>query len=461
MVFSSIPFLFYFLPLVIVAYYVTPKCARNAVLLIFSLIFCGWGGWISLVLILVCIVQGFICGLAVEKYAGGIKSKLYMCSSVIISLAILAVFKYADFFIVNFNAVTGLHIRELKLILPIGISFFTFQMISYVVDVYRGECQAQKNIIDLALYIAMFPQLIAGPIVKYSDIEAQLHNRDITLDKAASGVTLFVTGLAKKVIIANQLGELVAHFTQAADNSVLFYWIYAIAFTLQMYFDFSGYSDMAVGLGRMFGFELCRNFNYPYIAGSITEFWRRWHISLGLWFRNYLYIPLGGNRVSRKRWLFNILIVWMATGLWHGAQWNFVVWGLFFACMLIVEKIALKKHLDKSHVLSHVYVMLIVTAGSVIFNSSDITVAASDIAAMLGFAGIPAISHEAVYYLRSYALLIIIAVIGSTPLPYKLASKLDSRAAVVLQPLYVIILLVICTAYLVDGSFNPFLYFRF
>lgn len=218
---------------------------------------------------------------------------------------------------------------------------------------------------------------------------------------------------------------------------------------------------MAVGLGRMFGFELCRNFNYPYIAGSITEFWRRWHISLGLWFRNYLYIPLGGNRVSRKRWFFNILIVWMATGLWHGAQWNFVVWGLFFACMLIVEKIALKKHLDKSHVLSHVYVMLIVTAGSVIFNSSDITVAASDIAAMLGFAGIPAISHEAVYYLRSYALLIIIAVIGSTPLPYKLASKLDSRAAVVLQPLYVIILLVICTAYLVDGSFNPFLYFRF
>lgn len=461
MVFSSIPFLFYFLPLVIVAYYVTPKCARNAVLLIFSLIFCGWGGWISLVLIIVSILQGFICGLAVEKTEGSIKSKLYMCSSVIISLAILAVFKYADFFIVNFNAVTGLHIRELKLILPIGISFFTFQMISYVIDVYRGECQAQKNIIDLALYIAMFPQLIAGPIVKYSDIEAQLYNRDITLDKAASGVTLFVTGLAKKVIIANQLGEFVTHFTQSADNSVLFYWIYAIAFTLQMYFDFSGYSDMAVGLGRMFGFELCRNFNYPYIAGSITEFWRRWHISLGLWFRNYLYIPLGGNRVSRKRWLFNILIVWMATGLWHGAQWNFVVWGLFFACMLIVEKIALKKHLDKSHVLSHVYVMLIVTAGSVIFNSSDITVAASDIAAMLGFAGIPAISHEAVYYLRSYALLIIIAVIGSTPLPYKLASKLDSRAAVVLQPLYVIILLVICTAYLVDGSFNPFLYFRF
>ncbi len=461
MVFSSIPFLFYFLPLVIVAYYVTPKCARNAVLLIFSLIFCGWGGWISLALIIVSILQGFICGLAVEKTEGSIKSKLYMCSSVIISLAILAVFKYADFFIVNFNAVTGLHIRELKLILPIGISFFTFQMISYVIDVYRGECQAQKNIIDLALYIAMFPQLIAGPIVKYSDIEAQLHNCDITLDKAASGVTLFVTGLAKKVIIANQLGELVAHFTQAADNSVLFYWIYAIAFTLQMYFDFSGYSDMAVGLGRLFGFELCRNFNYPYIAGSITEFWRRWHISLGLWFRNYLYIPLGGNRVGRKRWLFNILIVWMATGLWHGAQWNFVVWGLLFACMLIVEKFALKKYLDKSHVLSHVYVMLVVIVGSVIFNSSNLTMVGSDIAAMLGFTGIPAVSHEAVYYLRSYKILLIIAAIGTTPLPYKLVSKLDRRAAVVLQPLYVIILLVISTAYLVDGSFNPFLYFRF
>lgn len=466
MVFSSIPFLFYFLPLVLAVYFLTPRAAKNLVLLIFSLIFIGWGGLSSLILIIVSIVQGYIFGLLADRYRGSTASGIFMWISVVMSMGILCVFKYADFFITNINAVSGLDIKALKLILPVGISFFTFQIISYVADVYRGECKAQKNIINLALYISMFPQLIAGPIVKYTDVEKQLSDRRTDMGMISDGICVFASGLGKKVIIANQLGELVADFGVSSDISVLYYWMYAVAFTLQMYFDFSGYSDMAVGLGRIFGFELCRNFNYPYISSSITEFWRRWHISLGTWFREYLYIPLGGNRVSKGRWLLNIMIVWMATGLWHGAEWNFVIWGMYFALILVTEKLFLKKYLKKHRVLRHVYVMFFVVIGCVIFNAGNMTQVITDISAMFGFTDIPLISAEAVYYLESYAVLLVIAAAGCTPLAVSVIKMIDNNEKLsglmtVLQPVYVMLMLAVSTAYLVDGSFNPFLYFRF
>ena len=368
--------------------------------------------------------------------------------------------------IANLNALTGLSVPLLRLALPVGISFYTFQILSYTVDVYRGTVPAQRNFIDLAAYIAMFPQLIAGPIVRYSDIAVQLKTREHSVAEAAAGARRFVLGLAKKILLANLLGELVSSFRASADLSVLYYWLSAVAFTLQIYYDFSGYSDMAIGLGRIFGFRFPENFRYPYLSGSITEFWRRWHISLGSWFRDYLYIPLGGNRKGSARQLLNILLVWLATGLWHGAAWNFVLWGLLYAILLTAEKLFLLRGLQKLRVLNHVYVLLFVTLGFVLFDASSVQDAAQSIRAMFGGGGLPLVSTESVYELRSCAVLLLLAVLGAMPLPKKLYtvaqhSRMGRMISAILEPVGLTALLAVCTAFLVDGSFNPFLYFRF
>lgn len=465
MLFSSIPFLYYFLPLVLAVYFLTPARFRNAVLLLASLIFYAWGEPKYVLLMLASILSGYGFGLLQEQYRGQKGAKLVCGLSVAVSLSFLLYFKYADFFLENFNAATGLGVPLLRIALPIGISFYTFQIISYTVDVYRGE-PAQKNLIHLAAYVAMFPQLIAGPIVRYSDIAQQLEHRSHSTALAAEGVRRFLIGLGKKILIANQLGELCSVFRASDEKSVLFYWLYAVAFALHIYFDFSGYSDMAIGLGKVFGFHFLENFNYPYISASITEFWRRWHMSLGTWFRDYVYIPLGGNRVGRARQLLNILVVWMLTGFWHGAAWNFVVWGLMFAVLLIMEKLWLLKPLSKCRPLAHLYVVFFVVISFVIFNAENMGQALSDIGGLFGAGGIPLVSAEAVYCLRSFALVLILAVWGATPLlrnglvrlsQYPTAGKVLNA----LEPFTLFVLLLVMTGYLVDGSFNPFLYFRF
>lgn len=467
MLFSSIPFLFYFLPCVLILYLIAPKCLKNTVLLLSSLVFYAWGEPRYVIWMLLAITLGYIFGLLIERFKEKKRiSKLFMILSVASSLAMLGYFKYVDFFIGNFNAITGLSVPLLKIALPIGISFYTFQILSYTVDVYRGDVAAQKNPIDLATYVALFPQLIAGPIVRYSDVAEQLKSRTHSFEKTALGARRFMIGLGKKILIANILGELCDTFRASDDKSVLFFWLYAVAYSLHIYFDFSGYSDMAIGLGKIFGFDFLENFNYPYISASITEFWRRWHMSLGSWFRDYVYIPLGGNRVSRLRHLFNIFVVWMLTGFWHGAAWNFIVWGLFFAVLLMVEKLWLLKYLKKSRVLSHIYVVILIIISFVIFDASSMGQAFSYIGSMFGAGGYPLVSTEFLYYFRSYGVVLILGIIGATPLPKKLwnriaATNIGSNIMTFAEPIALSALLLCCSAYLVDGSYNPFLYFRF
>ena len=466
MLFSSIPFLYYFLPLTLLCYFLAPRRAKNAVLLLFSLVFYAWGEPKYVLFMVASILQGYLFGRLVEKYRNyPRRSKLFLTVSVLFSLLLLGYCKYADFFIRSFNAVTGLSVPLLRVALPIGISFYTFQILSYVVDVYRGTVAAQRNLIDLGTYIAMFPQLIAGPIVRYADIEPQLKERRSTPDMIAAGAQRFVLGLAKKVLVANVLYQLITVYKSTTQPSVLYSWMYAAAYMLHIYFDFSGYSDMAIGLGKIFGFHFAENFNYPYISRSATEFWRRWHMSLGSWFRDYVYIPMGGNRVAPARRYFNILVVWILTGLWHGADWNFVLWGLFFAVFLIMEKGFLLKPLQKLPVLSHLYTLLLVAVSFVIFDSAGLSEAATHLGRMFGAGGVPLVTGEALYYLGSYAVTFVIAVIGATPLPARLAHRLSEgkggRALSVLAPAALMVLLAVVTAYLVDGSFNPFLYFRF
>ena len=467
MLFSSIPFLYYFLPLVLAVYFLVPRGAKNAVLFASSLLFYAWGEPRFCVFMLLSIAQGYVFGRLIERNRKHTRrSKLFLTASVALSLALLAYCKYADFFISSLNAVTGASIKLLHVALPIGISFYTFQILSYVVDVYRGSVPAQKSFLKLGTYIAMFPQLIAGPIVRYAEIAPQLDSRQTTLEDVSSGACRFVIGLSKKVLLANVLYELITAFQQSRDLSVLYFWLYAVSFTLQLYFDFSGYSDMAIGLGRIFGFRFSENFNYPYISASITEFWRRWHISLGSWFRDYVYIPLGGNRVSKEKWLRNILVVWMLTGLWHGASWTFVLWGLGFAVLLVAEKLVYGRLLQRTHVLKHVYTLLLVTLSFVLFNADSVSEAVSQLGAMFGAGGLPLVSMEGVYYLKSYAGTFLFAAIGATPLVSNAISRFGktrfgAQALTVLQPLVMLALLAACTAFLVDGSFNPFLYFRF
>ena len=466
MLFSSIPFLYYFLPSVLILYFIAPQKLKNTVLMISSLVFYGWGEPKYVVLMIASIVIGYISGILIEAISEKKFSKLFLGLSVVVDLGFLAYFKYADFFIENFNAATGLSLPLLRIALPIGISFYTFQILSYTIDVYRKDVGAQKNIINLAAYITMFPQLIAGPIVRYSDIAKQLEDRTHSFENFSKGMRRFVLGLGKKILIANTLGELCDIFKASDDKSILFYWLYAVAFGLHVYFDFSGYSDMAIGLGRIFGFRFIENFNYPYISKSATEFWRRWHMSLGTWFRDYVYIPLGGNRVSKPKWFFNIFVVWFLTGFWHGAAWNFIVWGLFFAVLLIIEKLVLLKYLDKSRVLSRVYTLVAVGISFVIFNAEDMKEAVSYIGGMFGAGGIPVVSTEFFYYLKNFAVAIVIGIIGATPVAKKTVKKIFENEKIskyiwVLEPVGLVVLLVVMTAYLVDGSFNPFLYFRF
>ena len=467
MLFSSLPFLYTFLPCVILIYFLVPDRWKNMVLLLSSLIFYGWGERRFLIFMIISITQGYVFGCLVQQYRQDQKrAKLCLTFSAVLSLGMLCYCKYADFFISGFNTLTGLSLPLLRVALPIGISFYTFQVLSYVVDVYRGQVEAQKSFIDLAAYIAMFPQLIAGPIVRYADIQDQLRHRSHSLEQAALGARCFVIGLSKKVLIANVLYQLITVFKDSREPSILFYWLYAVACTLHIYFDFSGYSDMAVGLGRIFGFQFPQNFNYPFISASITEFWRRWHMTLGGWFRDYVYIPLGGNRGSRGRQLRNILIVWALTGLWHGAAWNFVLWGLFFAVLLMGEKLLYGKALGRTHVVKHLYTLLLVLVSFVLFDANSVHQAFTRIAAMFGGGQIPWTSVESLYYLRSYAVIFFIALVGATPLPAKLVARLDrSRGGQVLtgtlEPFALTALLMVSTAFLVDGSFNPFLYFRF
>ena len=463
MLFSSIPFLYYFLPLVIITYIIVPFKLKNAVLLFFSLVFYGWGEPRYLIFKIISILSGYILGLFIEKYHDTKLSKLFLICSLAISLGMLGYFKYTDFFISNINSIFHSSIPLLRIALPIGISFYTFQILSYTIDVYRKDVPAQRNLISLATYISLFPQLIAGPIVRYSDVELQLNDRIHSKEKFALGMRRFVMGLSKKILIANQLGELCDIFLVSNDKSILFYWLYAISFMLHIYFDFSGYSDMAIGLGKMFGFDFIENFNYPYISKSVTEFWRRWHMSLGSWFRDYVYIPLGGNRVSKSRHIFNIFVVWFLTGFWHGASWNFIVWGLFFFVILIIEKQWLLPYLNKSKVWNHIYVLLLVAISFVIFNAKDLADAMLTVGGMFGLQNVPIISQEFIYYVQSYGLILVMAIIGATPYPKQLFNKFSESKKFmdIIEPLSVAFLILLVTAYLVDGSFNPFLYFRF
>lgn len=462
MLFSSIPFLYTFLPCVLILYFLVPGWLKNTVLLLSSLFFYAWGEPRFVVFMVIAIVQGYVFGLLAEKFRDRPKrAKLCLWASAVVSLGLLGYCKYADFFISGFNTLTGLSLPLLHVALPIGISFYTFQILSYVIDVYRGDVTAQRNLIDLAAYVAMFPQLIAGPIVRYADIAPQLKHRTHTLADAAYGARRFILGLSKKVLLANVLYELISAYKSAANVSVLFVWLYAAAYVLHLYFDFSGYSDMAIGLGRIFGFHFIENFNYPYISASVTEFWRRWHMSLGSWFRDYVYIPLGGNRVSKAKWFRNIFIVWLLTGLWHGAAWNFVLWGGYFGLLLLTERLWLGKRLARAPAaVQHALLLLLVTLGFVLFRAESLQACGQTLRAMFG--GAPLWDADALYALRSFAGVLVLGVVGATRLPKRLWKRLEPHpVSAALGPVLTGLLLLAATAALVDGSFNPFLYFRF
>ena len=461
MLFSSVTFLYYFLPAVLILYFLVPRFLKNAVLLLSSLIFYGWGEPKLLGLMIFTILMFYFCGLMIGRSQTQKAKKLWLTVSIVISIGLLGLFKYADFFIDSFNAVTGLSVPLLRLALPVGISFYTFQSLSYTIDVYRGNVPAQRNPISFGAYVALFPQLIAGPIVRYVDVARELNERQHSWEDFCLGLRRFLVGLGKKILIADNFALLMKLFRESEGKSVLFYWLYAVAFMLNIYFDFSGYSDMAIGLGRIFGFRFIENFNYPYLSKSVTEFWRRWHMSLGSWFRDYIYIPMGGNRVSKGRWVFNILTVWMLTGLWHGAAWNFVLWGLLFGILLMIEKWV--PAIQKLPVwLRHGYVLLIVCLSFVLFNAESLSQALSDMGGMFGFAGVPLVNGESLYYLRSYAPLFLMGIVGATPIVRDTARKVAEKPwGAVPEVLLMALLLIVCSAYLVDGSFSPFLYFRF
>ena len=463
MLFTSISFLYYFLPIVIILYFIVPKKFKNFILFLSSIFFYFCGEPIYTFLMIGEIFIAYVGARYLEKH----RKKSILVSLLAIHIGALGLFKYSDFTINNINQIFGSKIPLLKLALPIGISFYTFQIISYVVDVYRGKVKAQKSFLKLATYVSLFPQLIAGPIVRYETIEKELDSRTSNFENFAYGVRRFVIGLGKKVLIANMLGELCDVFSTTNEKSILFYWIFAISYSLQIYFDFSAYSDMAIGLGRMFGFHFLENFNYPYISKSITEFWRRWHMSLSSWFRDYVYIPLGGNRKETIILVRNIFIVWALTGIWHGANWIFVIWGLMFGIMLIIEKLFLTKHLEKMpSILQRIYVLFTVMISFIIFNANSIGEAWNNIIGLFGANGESLINASTVYYLKSYLVVLVIAIIGSTPLLKNIIEKLKTKTNAnkiinLLEPIAMASILIIVTAYLVDNSYNPFLYFRF
>ncbi len=485
MVFSSLLFLFRFFPIVLVLYFLVPRKLKNAVLFFSSLVFYAWGEPVYVVLMLFSTVVDYTHGMLVDKLmkqGKERKARWVVASSMTINLLLLGFFKYADFLIGSINGVLGTGIPLLKLALPIGISFYTFQTMSYTVDIYRGEAKVQRNIISFGAYVALFPQLIAGPIVRYQTIAEELQERKETSSDFSEGINRFLLGLGKKVLLANNIGMLWDSISAMGGQelSVATAWLGILAYSFQIYFDFSGYSDMAIGLGRMFGFHFPENFNYPYISKSITEFWRRWHISLGTWFREYVYIPVGGNRKGRLCQIRNLAIVWLLTGIWHGASWNFVVWGIYYGIFLIVEKVFLLKRLERlPRWLQHVYTLLVVAIGWVIFAFDSMGVGFVYLKNMFGFGGIAWINREFIYLFYTNALWLVLLVLGSTELPKKLVKKLEAklhqtpeRAAgkavwyqdgllTLGQNIVYIIIFFVSVAYLVDATYNPFLYFRF
>lgn len=462
MVFTSISFLYYFLPIVLITYFILPNKFKNFVLLVFSLIFyfCGEPKYI-LLMILESIIA-YISAILIEKK----NSKFLFFSTVLIHIFLLGIFKYSNFILSNINNLFNINIPYLNIILPIGISFYTFQIISYEADVYAKKVKAQKSFMKLATYIFLFPQLIAGPIVRYETIANELDNRKTSIEDFAFGANRFTIGLSKKVIIANSLGELCNILSSSTEKNILLYWIFAISYMLQIYFDFSGYSDIAIGLGRIFGFHFPENFNYPYTATSITDFWRKWHISLSSWFRDYVYIPLGGNRKGMKIQIRNILIVWTLTGIWHGASWNFVVWGLMFGIILIIEKFIIGKYLDKlPTIVKRLYTLFIVMISFVIFQSGNLTQAFSLIKGLLGLNEKIFANSFILYHLKGYIPILFLGILCTTPIFQKLILKLQNsklnKILDFIQPFCMIILLLLVTTFLVDNSYNPFLYFRF
>lgn len=463
MVFASITFLYYFLPIFLIVYFCSPRKFKNIILLLFSLLFYFYGEPKYILLMIIQVLFAYFMTLIFDKN----KSKSLFIFSISFHLFLLCIFKYFNFLIGNINAILNSNISFIDIVLPIGISFYTFQIISYEIDVYKGSVPVEKNLLNFATYVFLFPQLIAGPIVRYSDVKEELSNRRHSFDGFGEGVNRFIIGLSKKVIIANNIGELINILTSTSETSILLYWILAICYMLQIYFDFSGYSDIAIGLGKMIGFKFPENFNYPYVATSITDFWRRWHITLSTWFKDYVYIPLGGNRTGTGKTIRNILIVWILTGLWHGASWNFVVWGLYFGIILIIEKFLLKKYLDKLPLfLKKVYTLFIVMISFVIFSSSSMKDAFIVIKGLFDFKNLAISNSFILYYLKGYFLILVLAVIGATPLLKNVVSKLKKNKILsyvinVLEIVFVLVILLIVTSMLIDNSYNPFLYFRF
>lgn len=457
MVFSSLTFLFAYFPIVLLVYFLSPLRFRNFILLIVSLFFYGWGEPKYIIVMVFSIFVNWLFGYPIQKYRDTNKNiaKKWLTLCIVFNLALLGFFKYWDF-LAGFIP----FISPLGISLPIGISFYTFQTMSYPIDLYRGETNIQKNLVNFGAYVCMFPQLIAGPIVRYVDIDNQLNDHPSSITKFYEGIQRFIVGLSKKVLLANNAGMIFEEISKLShfDQSVVASWIGIIAYAFQIYFDFSGYSDMAIGLGKMFGFEFLENFNYPYIATSITDFWRRWHMSLSYWFRDYVYIPLGGNRKGKKRQIINILIVWLLTGLWHGASWNFILWGLFYGIVLLIEKLFLAKYLEKTPTLiKHIYTIIIVLIAWVLFAFTDLSKAINYLSIMFG--GAKFINAYALYYLRNNIFLFVICIIACTPIAKTKLNILKKYE--ILIPVLVLLLLFIDTAFIVDASYNPFLYFRF
>lgn len=463
MVFASITFLYYFLPMFLILYFVVPKKYKNIVLLIFSIIFYFYGEPKYILLMLVEVLFSYFMTLSLEKN----KSKSLLGVIISFHIFLLCVFKYFNFIITNINSIFDGNISLLNIVLPIGISFYTFQIISYEVDVYRGKVKASKSLIDYMTYVFLFPQLIAGPIVRYETVSKELKSRKVTLEDFSYGVNRFIIGLFKKVVIANNIGELCNILNSSSEVSILLYWILGISYMLQIYFDFSGYSDIAIGIGRMIGFKFPENFNYPYIADSVTDFWRRWHMTLSSWFRDYVYIPLGGNRVSTLKHIRNILVVWMLTGLWHGASWNFIIWGIYFGVILIIEKYFLNKILEKlPRVIRNIYAMFIVMISFIIFSSDDMSSALVAIKGLFSFSSLKFSNDFIIYYIRSYGVILIGGLVLCTPLIKNAINKLRENKILnyiinIFEVIILVLVLVIITSMLIDSSYNPFLYFRF
>lgn len=473
MIFSSLLFLFRFLPAVLVLYYLAPRPLRNLVLLLCSLVFYAWGEPVYIILMIVSILVSYTGGILVDRFKTQGKrraARAALLGSSVVSLSLLGFFKYADFLIGTVDSLTGAGINLLKIALPIGISFYTFQTMSYTIDVYRGEAKVQKNLISFGAYVTMFPQLIAGPIVQYKTIDRQLRTRKETAGQFAYGIHRFMIGLGKKVLLANNAGALwdTVSSMEHTQIPVVMSWMGLAAYTFQLYFDFSAYSDMAIGLGHMFGFRFLENFNYPYISKSITEFWRRWHISLSTWFRDYVYIPLGGNRVGVWKHIRNILVVWMLTGIWHGASWNFVLWGLYYGILLLIEKFVLGKYLKKlPGVFQHIYCMFFVMLGWNLFVFDDMSAGISFARALFGTYGAGFCSRETLYLLYNNAVLMVLLILGSTQLPARagnwICAKLRGKETIltIVKNVFYVGIFLMSVAWLVDASYNPFLYFRF